>query len=164
MHNPECGLTRQLVELMQAGLPVCDEPYVGIATALGITENQLLERLGQLLADGTIRRIGLVPNHYALGYSHNLMSVWDVDDARVEELGRAVGALSFVSHCYRRPRCRPSWPYNLFAMIHCKNEAHSEIELRRIEELLGDACHGFCQLKSKRILKKSGLRIQREVP
>ncbi len=69
-------------------------------------------------ARGVIRRVALAPNHYALGMVANGMSVWDVDDAQAEELGAKVGALDFVSHCYLRPRARPQWPYNLFAMIH----------------------------------------------
>jgi DNA-binding Lrp family transcriptional regulator len=75
-------------------------------------------RLQRMLDTGVIRRIGAVPNHYAIGYTANGMSVWDVDDARIDELGARVGALEFVTHCYRRPRRLPDWPYNLFAMVH----------------------------------------------
>ena len=50
-----------------------------------------------MLADGRIRRIGAVPNHYALGYRANGMSVWDVDDDDVDELGARVGALAYVT-------------------------------------------------------------------
>jgi hypothetical protein len=38
------------------------------------------------------------------------MTVWDVDDDRVDALGEAVGRLPFVSHCYRRPRRLPCGP------------------------------------------------------
>ena len=48
----------------------------------------------------------------------NGMTVWDVEDARITELGAQVGALPFVTHCYERPRALPDWPYNLFAMVH----------------------------------------------
>ena len=71
-----------------------------------------------MLESGVIRRIGAVPNHYALGYKANGMTVWDVADERIDELGERVGALDFVSHCYQRPRHLPDWPYNLFAMVH----------------------------------------------
>ena len=56
---------------------------------------------------GVIRRIAAVPNHYAIGYTANGMSVWDVPDEQVDELGERVGALECVSHCYRRPRHLP---------------------------------------------------------
>ena len=68
---------------------------------------------------GAIRRIGAVPNHYALGYRANGMTVWDVDDAHVDELGEQVGALAFVSALLPpAAACCRDWPYNLFAMVH----------------------------------------------
>jgi DNA-binding Lrp family transcriptional regulator len=106
-----------------------------------------------------VRRIGAVPNHYALGYRANGMSVWDVPDERASELGRRVGALPFVSHCYRRPRHLPAWPYNLFAMVHGRGRDEVEDKVGRIAALLGPADRGHAVLYSTRILKKTGLRI-----
>jgi DNA-binding Lrp family transcriptional regulator len=106
-----------------------------------------------------IRRIGAVPNHYALGYKANGMTVWDVPDEKVDELGERVGALDFVSHCYRRPRHLPEWPYNFFAMVHGHDKPEVEAQVHRIAELLGDADRGHDILFSTRILKKTGLRI-----
>jgi len=147
------------VRATQAGLPLCREPYRTIAEQLGVAEAEVLTRLGRLLADGVIRRIGAVPNHYALGYRANGMSVWDVDDAAVSELGRKVGALPAVSHCYRRPRRLPSWRYNLFAMVHARSRAEVETEVATIADLLGPACRAHEVLYSTAILKKTGLRL-----
>jgi len=87
------------------------------------------------------------------------MSVWDVDDVEVDRLGETVGALDYVSHCYRRPRLRPRWPYNLFAMVHGGTRAEVEEKVSAIAMLLGSACVGHDVLYSTRILKKTGLRI-----
>jgi DNA-binding Lrp family transcriptional regulator len=108
---------------------------------------------------GIVRRIGAVPNHYRLGYRANGMSVWDLPDDRVSQLGRQVGALDFVSHCYRRPRRLPAWPYNLFAMVHGRSRAEVEDQVARIAALLGDAVRAHDVLYSTRILKKTGLRL-----
>ena len=48
----------------------------------------------------------------------NGMAVWDVRDDRISKHGAEIGELDFVSHCYRRPRRLPVWPYNLFTMVH----------------------------------------------
>jgi DNA-binding Lrp family transcriptional regulator len=112
-----------------------------------------------MLRDGRIRRIGAVPNHYALGYRANAMTVWDVDDAAVDALGRRVGALPFVSHCYRRPRRLPHWRYNLFAMVHGRDRAETEKLIAGIVPLLGAALRARDVLYSTRILKKTGLRL-----
>jgi DNA-binding Lrp family transcriptional regulator len=82
-----------------------------------------------------------------------------VDDTRVDELGHRVGALAFVSHCYRRPRRPPQWPYNLFAMVHGRQRDEVERQVETIARLLGDACRGYEVLYSVRILKKTGLRF-----
>jgi DNA-binding Lrp family transcriptional regulator len=113
-----------------------------------------------MLVSGVIRRIGAVPNHYALGYTANGMSVWDVADERVDEMGEMVGKLAFVTHCYRRPRNPPDWPYNLFAMVHGKTRLEVENRCAIIRELLGSACRAGDVLYSTHILKKTGLRIQ----
>ncbi|TAK85067.1 MAG: Lrp/AsnC family transcriptional regulator [Betaproteobacteria bacterium] len=153
------ALDEKIVRATQAGLPLTAEPYAEIAKELGVSEQELLSRLQAMLADGRIRRIGAVPNHYALGYAANAMSVWNVADAAIDRLGAAVGALAFVSHCYRRPRRLPDWPYNLFAMVHGRNRAETQRHVEAIKEVLGDALNGFDTLYSLRILKKTGLRF-----
>ena len=155
-------LDRRLVLETQAGLPLVPRPYHAIAERLGVPPREVQLRLGSLLARGVIRRIGAVPNHYALGYTANGMSVWDVADERVDALGAAVGALDGVSHCYRRPRRLPLWPYNLFAMVHGRTRDAVEAQVAAIAALLGDACRGHDVLYSTRILKKTGLRLPRE--
>ena len=101
---------RQLIAATQSGLPLLPRPYEAVGAMLGVSGEAVRERLAQMQASGLIRRIGAVPNHYKLGYTANGMTVWDVDDARVDELGTRVGALPGVSHCYRRPRELPRWP------------------------------------------------------
>jgi len=148
-----------LITATQGGLPLLQQPYEAVSAMLGVSAEAVRERLGSMLAQGLIRRIGAVPNHYALGFTANGMTVWDVDDAQVEALGERIGALPGVSHCYRRPRHRPLWPYNLFAMLHGRNRAEVQAQAERLRDLLGDACHGHDILYSTEILKKTGLRL-----
>jgi DNA-binding Lrp family transcriptional regulator len=149
----------KIVRATQAGLPLVPQPYAEVARRIGISEEALLSRLKAMLADGRIRRIGAVPNHYALGYRANAMTVWDVDDAQVDELGRQVGALPFVSHCYRRPRRLPHWRYNLFAMVHGRDRVETQRLVDEIIPVLGPAARASDVLYSVRILKKTGLRL-----
>lgn len=148
-----------LIRATQAGMPLSPDPYGDIARATGMTRDKVIERLGALLASGAIRRIGLIPNHYALGVTANGMSVWDIEDDAVAELGRRIGALDFVSHCYRRPRHLPEWRFNVFAMVHGRSR---DAVLARVEEiagLAGPALRAHDVLFSRRILKKTGLRL-----
>jgi siroheme decarboxylase len=153
------ALDRRIVTATQAGLPLVAQPYRAVAEMVGATEAEVAARLERMLANGAIRRIGAVPNHYALGFSANGMSVWDVADKNIVEVGAMVGALDFVTHCYQRPRHLPLWPYNLFAMAHGRTRAEVEEKVGRIAALIGDAARSHEVLYSTRILKKTGLRI-----
>lgn len=153
------ALDLALIRATQDGLPLTPQPYHALAETLGTTAGEVMQRLGRMLELGIIRRIGVVPNHYALGYTANGMTVWDVADTEVDRLGEIVGRLPFVSHCYRRPRRLPLWPYNLFAMVHAKSREEVETMAGEIAALLGGACKGSDILYSSRILKKTGLRI-----
>ena len=152
-------LDRAIVERLQAGLPLVARPYDVGASALGVRPDVVRARVTTMLADGRIRRIGVVPNHYALGWRANGMTVWDVDDARVDELGARVGALPAVTHCYRRPRRLPEWCYNLFAMVHGRDRSEVDARIAEIAAVLGDAAGARDVLFSTRILKKTGMRI-----
>ncbi|MDX1576108.1 MAG: AsnC family transcriptional regulator [Kiloniellales bacterium] len=154
------GVDRRIVAATQGGLPLSPRPYAAVAEDLGLAAHEVMTRLRRLQALGVIRRIGAVPNHYALGYRANGMSVWDVEDGRIGELGRRVGALDFVTHCYRRPRRLPDWPYNLFAMVHGRDRAEVEDKVAQIAELLGAASRAHAILYSTKILKKTGLRLR----
>ncbi|QRM18968.1 AsnC family transcriptional regulator [Dechloromonas sp. TW-R-39-2] len=150
---------RQLILATQGGLPLVARPYAQLAEQLGLSEADIMLRLQGLLDRGLIRRIGVVPNHYAIGWTANGMTVWNVPDDKVDELGGRVGALPFVTHCYRRPRALPAWPYNLFAMVHGSSREECSAKADDIRRLLGDDCLGNDVLYSTRILKKTGLRI-----
>ncbi len=153
------ALDRHLIVATQEGLPRVSRPYHAIAQTLGISAEEVMARLRRMLDNGMIRRIGAVPNHYALGYKANGMSVWNVPDERIRELGRSIGELDFVSHCYHRPRHLPEWPYNLFAMVHGRDRAEVEAKVAQIATRLGTADRGHTVLYSTRILKKTGLRL-----
>jgi DNA-binding Lrp family transcriptional regulator len=152
-------LDRRIIEATQDGLPLVPQPYHKIAAGLGVAPQEVMDRLARMLEAGIVRRIGAVPNHYALGWTANGMSVWDVDDDAAATLGPQVGALDFVSHCYRRPRHLPLWRYNLFAMVHGQSREEVAEKVARIAELLGAAARAHEILYSTRILKKTGLRL-----
>ncbi len=152
-------LDRAIIVATQEGLPLSLRPYDDVARTVGTEPAEVIARMEKMLQAGIIRRLGVVPNHYALGYKANGMTVWDVPDEMIGTLGRRVGALDFVSHCYHRPRHLPDWPYNLFCMVHGRDHECVEKHTRQIAAILGDAVRDHRILYSTRILKKSGLRL-----
>ena len=156
------AIDRRIVRATQGGLPLVPEPYAEIAAGIGLTESEVIARMAAMQDRGAIRRIAVAPNHYALGMTANGMSVWDVADDRISELGARIGALPFVTHCYQRPRALPLWPFNLFAMLHGSDRSQVEAKRAEVSAILGDACRGHDILYSTRILKKTGLRLRDE--
>jgi len=150
---------RALIRATQAGLPLSERPYHALADSLGLDPQDVMARMTRMQESGIIRRIAAVPNHYALGYTGNGMTVWDVDDDDAQKLGREIGDLDFVSHCYLRPRHLPDWPYNLFAMVHGLDREEVKARSQIIADLLEPHLHNHDILFSTRILKKTGLRI-----
>jgi DNA-binding Lrp family transcriptional regulator len=154
---------RDLVVEIQGGLPVTATPYADVAAALGEPTAWVVETIKRFEREGKVRRVGVVPNHYALGYTENGMTVWDVPDEAVDEVGPAVAALPFVTHCYERPRHEGVWPYNLFAMTHGRTEAESDERVEQVRSVVADHCalgaDDWDTLFSTQILKKTGIRL-----
>ena len=160
--KPPCdidAIDRKIIVATQEGLPLAPRPYDEVARQVGVPSKEVKERFASMLDRGIIRRIGVVPNHYKLGFIANGMSVWDVQDEYVDDLGEMIGALDYVSHCYRRPRHLPIWPYNLFAMVHGQSRDIVEDKVASIALILGEKCRGHDVLYSTKILKKIGLRL-----
>ena len=155
---------RAIVLATQAGLPLVPDPWGAVGRRVGMSGDEVLDRMRAMAARGVIRRVAAVPNHYRLGYVANGMTVWDVDDAEIDRLGREVAAIEGVSHCYRRPRHRPHWPFNLFAMLHGRSREEVERQAEVLRARLGEACRDHRILYSSRILKKTGLRLSRRAP
>lgn len=159
---PLTEFDRELIAATQGGLPLVNRPYEAVGAMLGVSGDTVRQRLAEMLDEGLVRRIGAVPNHYRLGFTANGMSVWDVDDAAVDRLGAMVGALPGVSHCYRRPRHLPDWPYNLFAMLHGRSRDEVAEQAAQLAQLLGPHCRQHDILYSSAVLKKTGLRLKED--
>ncbi|MDH3671907.1 MAG: AsnC family transcriptional regulator [Gammaproteobacteria bacterium] len=119
----------RLIAALQNGLPLVPHPYAAIGASAGMNEAEVIARLHRMLESGVVKRFGVVVRHHELGYRANAMVVWDVPDERATELGQRVASHDFVTLCYRRARCLPDWPYNLYCMIHGRdrNLVHNKV-------------------------------------
>lgn len=86
-----------------------------------------------MVANGTIKRFGIVARHHEPGYKVDAMVVWNIPDNQVDELGHHLANVDFITLCYRRPRHFPDWPYNLYCIVH----GHSRNTLmQQIQEII----------------------------
>lgn len=95
------AMDRRLLNLMQRGLPLTEDPYGQIALDLEIDPDEVLERLARLRTRGFIRRIGAVLNPSRLGYTSGLYAL-EVPEERYEATVRLINAYPGVTHNYRR--------------------------------------------------------------
>jgi DNA-binding Lrp family transcriptional regulator len=151
-------LNHALLQAIEGGLPLTAQPYAVVGERLGISEQEVMARLQALQEQGIIKRMGIVVRHRVLGYRANAMVVWDVPDDRVAETGCCLGAIPFVTLCYRRPRRLPDWPYNLFTMIHGHNREQVLARLDHLVKHCGMAAFAHQALFSRRCFKQRGAR------
>lgn len=113
----------RLRALLEQGMPLEPRPWLALANACGLSEEEVIACVRRWQDEGLIKRLGLVVKHRQLGLRANAMVVWDLPDAQVPLVGRRLAAEPAVTLCYERPRRLPDWPYNLFCMIHgCRRE------------------------------------------
>lgn len=146
---------------IQDGLPLTPRPYATLAARLGLPEQAVLRQIQSWVAEGYIKRLGLVVRHHALGYNANAMVVWDVPDDQVDILGEQMRHHPAITLCYRRPRRLPHWPYNLFCMIHGKNRNAVLQQIDALVQQYGLQAIPQAVLFSNRQFKQTGGRYAR---
>lgn len=124
---------KDYIRELQKDLEIVERPFLKSAQKLGITEEQLLEKIKQYEEIGVMRRFAAILRHREVGFTANGMIVWKVPDERIEEVGEKLGAFPQISHCYQRP-VYPDWPYSVFSMVHCKSVTDAEEMAKQIQK------------------------------
>lgn len=119
------AIDRRAIYALNQRLPIVDLPFAHLAQRLELTEDCLLERARFYLDRGIMRRYGATLNHQRVGFAANGMTGWIVPPQRVDAVGQLFAGVPEVSHCYER-FTYPSWPYNLFTMVH--GETREDVE------------------------------------
>jgi DNA-binding Lrp family transcriptional regulator len=150
-------IEKRVIASIQGDMPVVAQPYKEIAASLGISEAELLEVLQSLVDRGVMRRFGATLRHQRSGFDANAMTAWQVEEARIEEVGALMAGFPQVSHCYRRDP-KPDWPYNLYTMIHGTSEADCITTAREIAEKTGVTTYELLFSRSRQELKKTSMK------
>ncbi len=114
-------LEKKVIACLQGSIPITERPYLEISRKIGVDEPTLLSTLKSLCDRGIIRRFGATIRHQKSGFLANAMGAWQVEEDRIDEVGRIMANFREVTHCYRRNPA-DGWPYNLYTMIHGSSE------------------------------------------
>ena len=123
---------KEFIRELQKDLDIVDRPFLNAAKKLGMTEEQVFEKLKHYEEIGVMRRFAAILRHRDVGFVANGMIVWKVPEERITEVGVKLGAFPQVSHCYQRP-VYADWPYNVFSMIHCKSQDEAQEMAKTIQ-------------------------------
>jgi len=143
---------KEFIRELQKDLDIVDKPFSKTAQKLGMTEEQIFEKLKYYEEIGVMRRFAAILRHRDLGFVANGMIVWKVPEERITEVGVKLGSFPQVSHCYQRP-VYPDWPYNVFSMIHCKSEDEAHQVAKTIQNQIN--VEEYMILFSSREFKKT---------
>ena len=147
-------LEKKVIACVQEDIEVIRRPYREMARRLSLPEDTLLQTLQSLCDRGVIRRFGATIRHQKSGFSANAMGAWKVEEGRIEQVGKKMASFQQVSHCYRR-NPTANWPYNLYTMIHARDEASCIDTARQMSSAAGVS--DYTLLFSRRELKKTSM-------
>jgi DNA-binding Lrp family transcriptional regulator len=114
------SLDRKIIRLLASDIPLVDRPFKRMGEKIGISEEEILQRIRYYKNKGIMRKYTAILNHRKAGFLYNAMVVWDIPKDKLEKAGKIVASFSQVSHCYLRERL-DKWRYNLYAMIHARS-------------------------------------------
>ncbi len=106
-----------ILNILQQDLPLISRPFTEMAASTGMDTDDFLGICRSLLVRGVLRRYSASINHRNAGYRANAMICWLVPPNDIERAGSTMAKVKQVSHCYER-KTYPSWPYNLYTMVH----------------------------------------------
>ena len=125
------SIDRQILNLMQNDFPVAAQPFKIMAERMGISEGEVLSRIGSMKSAGLIRRIGGIMDTRSLGYYSTLCTAM-VPDSRVDEAAEAINRLPGVTHNYLRDH-----DYNLWFTLTVPTREEADRILTELESELG---------------------------
>lgn len=156
---PVDDLDRQLLRALEDGLRLVMRPYYELASRIGWCESDVLARIQSLIERGIVTRFGCILRHRKLGYLANAMAVWDVPDDQVDDIAKVLARRDEVTLCYRRTRRLPTWPYNLFAMIHGQQRGVVTRQIAQTAKATGLQQFASATLFSRSCFKQSAARL-----
>ena len=147
-------LEKKIISSLQGSIPVSSRPFLELAQEIGISEEKYIDVVKSLNDRGIIRRFGATLKHQNSGFKANAMVAWNVDETKVQDVGKIMASFDEVTHCYRRNPA-PTWKYNLYTMVHGPDEDTCHAIAKRISEATG--VKDYTLLFSTKELKKTSM-------
>ncbi|NLA74311.1 MAG: Lrp/AsnC family transcriptional regulator [Deltaproteobacteria bacterium] len=147
-------LDRKIIGFLQKDIPVDPAPYLIISKWLGVSEDEVLNRIRRMAEEGIIRRLGATLYHHKAGFRANAMVAWVIPEQKIDEAGNIMARFREVTHCYYRSP-QKGWRYNLYTMIHGDTREECFRIAEKMAEKAGETDYSL--LFSEKEFKKSSM-------
>ncbi|NLD35797.1 MAG: Lrp/AsnC family transcriptional regulator [Desulfatiglans sp.] len=147
-------LDKKIISFLQKDIPVQPMPYKILADQLSVSEDEILNRIREMVAGGVIRRLGATLYHQQAGFKANAMVAWVIAEKEIDEIGHIMAGFKEVTHCYHRWPQR-DWRYNLFTMIHGESREECHEIARKMSKRTG--VKDYSLLFSEKEFKKTSM-------
>lgn len=124
-------LDRQLLNRLQDGFPICERPYLAVANEFGIGEDELINRIQNLLATGFLSRFGPMFHAERMGGGLSLAAM-SIPLEQFEQVNHIVNGLPEIAHNYERDHA-----LNMWFVIATEEKDEVDSVVRKIQVLTG---------------------------
>jgi DNA-binding Lrp family transcriptional regulator len=132
---------RAILNRLQGGFPICEQPFAAAARELGLAEGELIERLQRMLRDGVLTRFGPLYQIERAGGAF-VLAAMEVAPEEVERVAGIVNAFEEVAHNYLRAH-----RLNLWFVVAAASQREADEALARIETDTGYRVYAMPKVK-----------------
>jgi len=134
-------LDRAIINELQGGFPVCDQPFAEVAAQLHSTEQEIISRIDLLLKRGILSRFGPMYHAERMGGSLSLAAM-KIPAADFERVAEILNGIPEVAHNYARDHLLSMW----FVLATETPQEHAAA-LERIEQETGYPVYDMPKVK-----------------
>jgi DNA-binding Lrp family transcriptional regulator len=142
----------QLIRELEGGLPFVPTPFEEIGKQLGLTGDEVVERIGRLKEAGIIRKFRARIDQRKVGITANALVAWKPARAGRDNPGNLLSVFPAVTHCYERRPVPGRWEYTHYTVHHGYSRDQVLDEVKAVAEKIG--CPDYTILFSTREFKR----------
>ncbi|TYO94996.1 AsnC family transcriptional regulator [Desulfallas thermosapovorans] len=122
---------KKLLQIIQSDFPVVQRPYEMIGRQLGISGQEVMDRISRLQQAGIIRRLGGLFDSRKIGYTGTLCAL-RVPEEEIDRVAQIINSYPGITHNYLR-----NHHYNMWFTLLAESEQHINSILNEIKEKTG---------------------------
>ena len=142
----------QLLRELEQGLPFVPSPFEEIGKRLGLSGDEVVERIGHLKQIGIVRKFRARIDQRKVGITANALVAWKPAQAGNDDLGTLLAEFPSVTHCYERRPVPGRWEFTHYTVHHGYSKDQVLDEVKEEAEKIG--CPEYTVLFSTREFKR----------